>query len=272
MGASLNIDSKDFTFQGLDTRRGCIDDASAKDDSLYDAYDGAFYLFINKIDFTDYNYRYHSSTGAYTTEAGGREYVFDKVTLSGLTVSRKFYFPEDRNWVRCLEILYNPTGSPITVDVIIKSNLGSDSSTRVVMTSSGDKIVDKNDYWSVSDDQYGGHQKYDPSLAFNWDGPNGAKRVDSVEELMDTKDNLTYRWDKVTVNPGQTVVLMHFGGLGKNNNEVIAIAQDLYNYNDSKMEYDLQEKDLIINWYPQRKKSLPMAKILDILKANKDKE
>ena len=271
LGASFNIDSKDFTFQNFSTNYGHTDDAKAKDNSLGDAYDGAFRLFINGR-FDDDDHRYRSSTGDYTTEAGGREYVLDKVTLSGLSVSRKVYFPEDRNWVRYLEILYNPTGSPKTVDVEIYSNLGSDSGTQVVMTSSGDKIADKNDYWSVSDDENGYYsQKYDPSLAFIWDGPKGAKRVDYVSELYSGSGYLSYIW-KVTVNPGQTVVIMHFGGLGMNNSDAMAIAQDLYNYNDSKMEYDLQEKDLIINWYPQREKSLPMAQILKILKGNKDKE
>lgn len=265
LGDFFSIASMDFKFTTFSTWNGTIGDAEAKDGSLNDAYDTAFHLYID-------SFEYVSASGDYTTEADGREYVLDKVTMSGLTVSRKIYFPEDRNWVRYLEILHNPTSSPITVDLEIQSDFGSDSHTRVVTTSSGDTIVDKNDYWAVSHDEYGGHTKNDPSLAFNWDGPNGAKRVDSIEDLKDEQDDLTCRWNNVTVNPGQTVVLMHFGGLGMKNSDAIAIAQDLYNYNDLKMQYDLQEKYLIINWSPQRKSSLPMAKILEILKANKDKE
>ena len=262
----LNIESRDFIFTKFSTKDGTIEDGTSKDNTLTDAYDGAFRLYI-------YGDIYNPSAGDYTTEAGGREYVLGKETMSGLSVYRKVYFPEDRNWVRYLEILYNPTGSPITVDVIISSNLGSDNYARVVMTSSGDTIADKNDYWAVSDGEYNDHVKSDPSLAFNWDGPGGTKRVDFLKD----KDNngygeYTYSWENVTVNPGQTVVLMHFGGLGMNNSDAIAIARDLYNYNDSKMEYDLQEKDLIINWNPQRKKSLPIAQILKILKGNRDKE
>ncbi len=266
LGASLNIDSKDFQFQSFLTTSGYIGDARTKVTALTDAYDGAFWLFID-------NAPYQNPSGSYTTEAGGREYVLGNATLSGLTVSRKVYFPEDRNWVRYLEILKNPTGSPITVEVRVYSNLGSDGSTRVVTTSSGDTIANKNDYWTVSDDGLG-TTKYDPSLAFVFDGPKGAKRVDDLYELSDHNDNISYKWKNVTVNPGQTVVLMHFGGLAMNNSDAIALAQGLYNYNDPKMEYDLQEKDLVINWHPYRvaSKTLPMQQILNIVKGNQEED
>jgi len=270
------IESKDFIFKDFDTEIGVIDDAESKDKTLEDAYDGAFELYI---DDNWYGYAYWWEEEAdYTTEAGGREYVLHKETMSGLTVYRKVYFPEDRNWVRYLEILHNPTVSPITVEVGIYSDLGSDDYTRVVMTSNGNKIADENDYWAVSDDEYGGNTKDDPSLAHVWDGPGGAKRVEDVlDYVYGDVDEITYIWKDVTVNPGQTVVLMHFGGLGMKNSDAIAIAQDLYNYNDVRMGYDLQEINLIINWSPARiatagQKSLPMAQILKIIKANQDKE
>jgi len=69
---------------------------------------------------------------------------------------------------------------------------------------------------------------------------------------------------------------MHFGGLAFNNNDAIALAQDLYNYKDAKMKYDLQEINQIINWSPGRlakagnRPTLPIAQILKILKENQE--
>jgi len=265
--ANFNIESKDFIFTDFSTNDGIIVDGRSNDNTLTDAYDGAFRLYIDDD-------IYNPSAGDYTTEAGGREYVLGKETMSGLSVYRKVYFPEDRNWVRYLEILHNPTASPISVDVRIYSNFGSGGETRVVMTSSGDKIADTSDYWAVSDDQLGGNPKSRPSLSHVWDGPGGSDRIDSLWEFSDGSGYINYRWENVAVNPGQTVVLMHFGGLAFNNDQAISLAEDLYNYKDEKMKYDLQEINQIINWSPSRlgkernKPSLPIAQILKILKNN----
>ncbi len=268
-GDDLDIEIKDFIIYSFDTESGQIYDVESKDGSLTDTYDEfAFLLYVGGGE-------YDEASGDYTTEADGREYVLDTENMSGLIVHRKVYFPEDRNWVRYLEILHNPTSSPITVDVeIYTEDLGSDSYTRVVKTSSGDTVADVNDYWAVTDDQLNGHSKSDPSLSHVWDGPGGADRIDSLGVLIDGDDEVYYDWYDVTVNPGQTVVLMHFGGFEMNNTNAIALAEDLYNYKDDKMGYDLQEINQIINWSPSKlgkegnKPSLPMAQILKILKGN----
>ena len=274
-GDVFDVDIKDFIFDDFNTQYGHINDAHSKDGSLRDAYDSdAFRLYVGD---QEYN---NDDSDNYITEAGGREYFLDDYTMSNLIVRRKVYFPEDRNWVRYLEILYNPTASPISVDVRVYSNFGSDSNTRVVETSSGDKIANINDYWAVSYDQLtdNGDGTHDPSLSHVWDGPGGSDRIDSLWEFYDGSGNINYRWENVTVNPGQTVVIMHFGGLAFNNDQAISLAEVLYNYKDDKMKYDLQEINQIINWSPSRlakagnNSSLPIAQILKILKGNQNKE
>ena len=268
-GDDLDIDIKDFNIYSFDTESGQIYEVYSKDNSLGGTYDDyAFILYVNGEE-------YDEASGDYTTEADGREYVLDTENIHGLIVSRKIYFPEDRNWIRYLEILYNPTSSPITVYVEIDSVLESDSDTRVVKTSSGDTVADANDYWAVSDDQLNGHSKSEPSLSHVCDGPGGADRIDYLS-LSDKYGDIYYRWDDVTVNPGQTVVLMHFAGFEMNNNNAISLAEDLYNYKDDKMKYDLQEINQIINWSPRKlgkaenKPTLPIAQILKILKGNQE--
>ena len=181
-GDEFDVEVRDFIFDDFDTEYGHIDDAHSKDGSLRDAYDSdAFRLYIED---TQYD---NDDSDNYSTEADGREYFLDDYTMSNLIVRRKVYFPEDRNWVRYLEILYNPTAYPISVDVRIYSNFGSDSNTRVVETSSGDKIPDINDYWAVSYDQLtdNGDGTHDPSLSHVWDGPGGSDRIDSLWEFSD---------------------------------------------------------------------------------------
>lgn len=270
-GDELDLEIKDFIIYGFDTEYGHIYDAESKDGSLTDTYDE--YAFILYVDGDEYD----DASGDYTTEADGREYVLDTEIMSDLIVSRKVYFPEDRNWIRYLEILHNPTSSPITVEVQIDTEyLGSGSYTRCVKTSSGDTVADVNDYWVVTDDELDGHSKSDPSLSHVWDGPGGADRIDYLSGLNDEEDYVNYYWYDVTVNPGQTVVLMHFGGFEMNNNNAISLAEDLYNYKDDKMGYDLQEINQIINWSPSKlgkegnKPTLPIAQILKILKGNQE--
>lgn len=267
-GDDLDIEIKDFIIDYFVTESGQIydNDVRSKDGTLTNAYDGvAFILYVDGDE-------YDNESGDYTTEADGREYVLDTEIMSDLIVYRKVYFPEDRNWIRYLEILHNPTSSPITVEVQIDTPyLGSGSDTRCVKTSSGDTVADINDYWVVTDDEYDSNTKSDPSLSHVWDGPGGADRIDYLSGLNDEEDYVNYYWYDVTVNPGQTVVLMHFAGFEMNNNNAISLAEDLYNYKDDKMKYDLQEINQIINWSPSKlgkegnKPSLPIAQIMKIL-------
>ena len=85
-----------------------------------------------------------------TTDLGGRQLLFPIVSIAGLNVSRKAYVSQADNFVRRLNILENPTGAEITVTVRMDTDLGSDDSTSVIATSSGDTTVDALNPWSFS--------------------------------------------------------------------------------------------------------------------------
>ena len=74
--------------------------------------------------------------------------LFPIVSIAGLNVSRKAYVSQADNFVRRLNILENPTGADITVTVGMDTDLGSDDSTSVIATSSGDTTVDALNPWS----------------------------------------------------------------------------------------------------------------------------
>jgi hypothetical protein len=136
-------------------------------------------------------------------------------TISGLTVRRKFYVPsvasgDTLGFIRFQEILQNNTGAPITATIGISGNLGSDTETHILYTSSGDTLWTVSDYWIITDDaksQNGGVDN-DPTLTHILDGVRGADRVDSV--TFTWKDSPYYEWRNIIINPGETKIYMHF--------------------------------------------------------------
>ena len=170
------------------------------DDGTSDSYDSMYYLSING------NYFPNQANG--WSLAGGREIALGPDTMSGLDVTRKIFVPTDDGWARFLEVLSNNTGAPITVDVRIDGGLGSDSDTIIITTSSGDAVFAPGDRYLVTDDDYADGTN-DPALAHVFDGPGGSIYADSVY-ASDGDDAPWYQWSGVTIQPGRTVIIMHF--------------------------------------------------------------
>ena len=83
-----------------------------------DLYDGGGRLFINN------NTQYQSPNQQATLDAGRNELSFPPAQLNGLNVSRKVAVLGSISTVRFTEILENPTGSPIKVQLRCYFNLG----------------------------------------------------------------------------------------------------------------------------------------------------
>jgi len=262
-------DVKNYRYD-IDEKYGVLSDGQS------DAYDDMYYMAI-------YGGHYYSSSGAYSTELGGRQVVLPVVDINGLKVQRKIFVPLTENWARYLEIIHNPTGAPITANVIVYGNLGSDSGTYLIATSStdysppllvpsGEIVLDPINYWAVTDDSDGMN---DPSLAHVWGGPKGKDHIDYLR--LSYHDDLEYFWNNVTIAPGQTVVIMHFAVQQTNRANAISEAKELYD-NDGNLNHIMYKsepgsKDIqnIINWgVRHQNKELPMKGILDIIKKNKE--
>jgi len=120
--------------------------------------------------------------------------------MSGLNVTRKIYVDDvtaDVSFCRFTEILENPTGSDITVSVLIEGNLGSDESNDDVNSSSdGDTTVDPGDIWVTN------HQdSSDPALGFFFPG---------ADSPFKSGDDLEYGYSSVTVPAGGRVTIIHW--------------------------------------------------------------
>ncbi len=152
--------------------------------------------------------------------AEGQELEVDDTTASGLFVSRRIFTPRSGYFSRYLEVLENPTDTPITVDVRIKSHhRNDDSNPRVVDTSDGDQVLSVSnpalpDRWVVIDDQTDAdpfENNSIPATGHVFDGLGALTQVSSASyELIGQTGRLIYQWDDITIEPGQEVILMHF--------------------------------------------------------------
>jgi Ca2+-binding RTX toxin-like protein len=169
----------------------------------YDAYD----IGLNNLDFPSaWNAR---------PEDDGREVVFEAAAVNGIQLTRKIYVPEDSGWARFLEIITNTTSTTVTYSLDLNTNLGSDGSTVLVQTSTGDAALDRNDRWIVTDDANG---IWDPTMLHVFGGEDGL----APAAMALQGDNLGVRYD-LRLAPGETQIIMHFAS--QNLNQATAVAK-----------------------------------------------
>lgn len=169
-----------------------------------DAYDGGLY-----------HQGFPTQNGG-SFEDGSREVVINGGDLgNGISVTRKIYVPTDQGFARFLEIVTNTTATAQDYTVSLYSNLGSDSQTNLIATSSGDTAFDTNDDWIVTDDIDG---QWDPTLLHIIAGPGGQRP--SSASL--SGDDLRYSYN-LNLAPGQTRVVLHFAS--QNQDQATAIAK-----------------------------------------------
>ncbi|HEX3130768.1 MAG TPA: carboxypeptidase regulatory-like domain-containing protein [Thermoanaerobaculia bacterium] len=154
------------------------------------------------------------------TEAEVRELVLGPWSQSsGLKVRRKVFVPANDALVRYLEILENPGTSDIETVVQIFTNLGTDSTnTKVVLTSSGDLTLTKQDRWIITDDSDGTVR---PAVTLLFAGANARVRPDTAT-LTGDSFMVAYR---VKVPAGGRSILMHFATQRTRQNEALLSAQ-----------------------------------------------
>ncbi|MBL8297757.1 MAG: carboxypeptidase regulatory-like domain-containing protein [Rhodanobacteraceae bacterium] len=152
--------------------------------------------------------------------ADGQEVELDENHAFGLRVVRRVLAPRAGYFVRYVETLENTGSNPVTVDVRVRTHhSGADGSPRVVDSSDGDAVLSVadpqlRDRWAVIDDQSDSDPftaTTSPPSAHLFDGSGAAVQVAQADyELIGSVGRLNYRWNSVTVAPGQRVSLMHF--------------------------------------------------------------
>lgn len=153
------------------------------------------------------SYLIYNQNGAATTDCGGRQVVFPVKSMNGLNVSRKVYVPANDTFARWQNILSNPTGSPITVNLIVANNLGSDSNTIITGSSSGNAGAEVSDTWVATMQNYSGTTSSDVRLGHVLRG-TGTPNLAFVN--FANGDDNPYWGYTVTVQPGTTQIILNF--------------------------------------------------------------
>ncbi|MCB9597337.1 MAG: hypothetical protein H6719_31725 [Sandaracinaceae bacterium] len=185
-----------FLFDISDTSWGSLGNGTI------DAYDTMYFLNVNGT-------RYDVRAAASTTSLGGRQVEMAEIAMGSLMVRRLIYVPTGgtgQNYARYLDLVRNPTAAPIMATVMINGSLGSDSSTTITGTSSGDTVLTVADTWFTTDDTTDGGG--DPSLGHVFQGPGGSTTATTVT-LAAATDTPTWSFT-VMVPAGGTAGFLTF--------------------------------------------------------------
>jgi hypothetical protein len=188
---SFNLDGADG-FRYDVSCDGTLSDGGSIDRSLNDAYDGAYALSVAGTNF--------ACVSAALTDQNGRQLRLGTTASAILHVARKIFVPSNGGFARYLETISNPTDVARTVTVQVRSNLGSDSSTRVVVAP-----ADTGFRYFVTDQQAA---CCDPALA-HVIGGTGASIVPTTTGVINGNDDVATRW-QVTIPAHGTAIVMHF--------------------------------------------------------------
>jgi hypothetical protein len=190
-GNTLNLDGADG-FRYDIWNDGDLIAGGTADGRLADAYGGSHYLTL------DDNWYYWNRTAIAALEDSGREIIVGSDSWGGLFLTRKVFVPSSGGFARYLEVLSNPTDRPLTYRMGLDGWTGFGNDTRV-HTAPGDTA---NTYAVLFD-----NTNARPALAEAFAGPGAATAVSSTS--FGSFRQFSYHWN-VTVQPGQTVILMHF--------------------------------------------------------------
>lgn len=199
-----------------------------------DAYDGCYSL---RVDGSPY-----SAPGPGLVQ--GRLVRMPAMPVGGLEVSRTILVPdaEGRDYARYVDSLRNTSASPVTVEVRIEGNLGSDGSTYAWGTASGDGVVAANDGWFGTDDTDG---EGDPTLVHAFFGQGAGTTPSSISLSSDSIEVLF----RVEVSPGETVSLMYFAFQTQDQATARAEVEALLADVDAAVaDLSPEEAERIVNW------------------------
>ncbi|MEM6258399.1 MAG: PEP-CTERM sorting domain-containing protein [Planctomycetota bacterium] len=230
------------------------DDATSIDDAQFgtsreDAYD-EFHLFA--VD--GRLYLSPGNTADRVDSAAGTLVTFNTVTLSGLDSRLQYFFDADAPVVRSVASFENTTGSAITATVRYGGNLGSDSLTTILATSSGDTAFTVGDRWTLTDDTGTTSSTPDPDVTTVWYGPGSPLVTPSLVNGLEGDPDSWFAEYDITVDPGETVGLMWFGAVNDDNAAAEALANATFNTNADVAAQglltglSLDEQRQIVNW------------------------
>jgi len=204
------------------TTAGGVDTSSLSD--MFDGYNGLCVSLTNATgpcQTGNASYTMYEKNGAAAVDATvpavpectNRHYVLPAQTIGGLSVRRKVYVPTNDRFIRWGNYFTNTTGAPITFTMVTSNNLGSDSNTRIVTSSSGDAVAQTSDLWVTTFQLYSGTTSSDPRIGHILQGTSAPTPVSNIN-FADGDDNPYWTYS-ITLAPGQTKLILDYAtGLG----------------------------------------------------------
>ncbi|MCB9743503.1 MAG: MYXO-CTERM sorting domain-containing protein [Alphaproteobacteria bacterium] len=180
--------------------------------ALTDMFDGYNGVAINGAPY--YN------NGAGTLVCSGRELQLNAQTIGDIEVQRRVYVPDDDAFARWLTIITNNGAASATVTMNVLSNMGSDSDTVVLGSSSGDTNWDASDDWFATGGDY-----YDPRATHVLQNGGATVRATDVG-FGDYPDDLLWTYE-ITLDAGQTGVIMNLVSGQATNAAAVSRGQEL---------------------------------------------
>ena len=142
--------------------------------------------------------------------ASGNRVTFAPQNFSGLNTQLTYDILTTSATLRVLLTLENPSGSPITVSVDYATNFGSDSSTTVRGTSSGDTTFTEADSWVVTSDS-GDFDPVNNTVIFGAGAaPLMPSSVSGIVFNCAGPEGVLATYDSVTIPAGSTISMMFF--------------------------------------------------------------
>lgn len=162
------------------------------------------------------NYSFYNQNGAaafdVTVPPGpactSRQVAYPTKTIGALSITRKVFVPTDDRFIRWMNYFTNTSGASVTFTMITSNNLGSDSNTRIVSSSSGDNVATTADNWISSFQNYSGNTSTDPRIGHIIQGTGAPTPVSNIN-FVDGDDNPFWVYT-ITLAPGETKAILNF--------------------------------------------------------------
>ena len=184
----------------------------------FNAYDSGLQLVVDGAAFNDAD-----DNGNVVSDAGGQAATIGPEPMAGLQVTIEWKALNSTATLRTFATLQNSTGADINVPINWETDLGSDTGTTVVGSSSGDTTFASDDRWLVTSDEAAPvSDPINTSVLFGPGNPDVTPT--SVADLLTGcggEEGVVVGYN-VTVPAGQSRYLLFFNQMNQTNAEALA--------------------------------------------------
>lgn len=197
--------------------------------SVRDGYDLAFKAAVVNDTFSFHGLNEFPEDASSALLQDARTLVLGPHALSsGVTLTRKMYVPENKDYVRFLDTFTNPTTSERTLNYRVTGDLGSDLTTTLFARGGDASIVKPTDRFAGTFDTV----EFDASVGYVWQDNSGIALSTLSMVGASAPDLFEWNWNALNLAPGGVKSILYFSALsslrdpGEFANTLRALADD----------------------------------------------